>query len=96
MSPNVTMRFTSELRALAGQGTLQLSMEPGATLRDALFAAGERVSPSFTIQVIEPLLAGEPAVPLLLLNRTLCSGRELDRPLGEGDTIAFVLPMEGG
>ena len=96
MSPNVTIRFTGELRALAGQGTLQLSMETEASLRDALLATGERVSPSFTNQVIEPLLAGEPAVPLLLLNRTLRSGPELDRPLGEGDTIAFVLPMEGG
>jgi molybdopterin converting factor small subunit len=90
------MRFTGQLRALAGEGTLQLSMETGATLRDALFAAGERVSPSFARQVIEPFLAGETAVPLLLLNRTLRSGLELDRPLGEGDTIAFVLPMEGG
>jgi molybdopterin converting factor small subunit len=90
------MRFTGELRALAGQGTLQLSIKTGATLRDALFAAGERVSPPFAHQVIEPLLAGEPAVPFLLLNRTLRSGPELDRPLGEGDTIAFVLPMEGG
>jgi hypothetical protein len=71
-------------------------METGATLRDALFAAGERVSPSFAYQVIEPFLAGETAVPLLLLNRTLRSGLELDRTLGEGDTIAFVLPMEGG
>lgn len=96
MSPSVTMRFTGELRALAGQGTLQLSMGTGATLRDALLAASEQVSPSFTNQVIEPLLAGEPAVPLLLLNRTLRSGPQLDRPLGEGDTIAFVLPMEGG
>lgn len=65
-------------------------------MRDALVAVGEEVSPSFTNQVIEPLLAGEPAVPLLLLNRTLRSGPELDRPLGDGDTIAFVLPMEGG
>jgi molybdopterin converting factor small subunit len=96
MSPNVTIRFTGELRALAGQGTLQLSMETEASLRDALSAAGERVSPSFTNQVIEPLLAGDPAVPILLLNRTLVSVPELDRLLGEGDTIAFVLPMGGG
>jgi molybdopterin converting factor small subunit len=96
MSPEITVRFTGELRTLAGRGTLQLSLEAEASLRDALVAAGERVSPSFTNQVIEPLLAGEPAVPLLLLNRTLRSGPELDRPLGEGDTIAFVLPMAGG
>jgi molybdopterin converting factor small subunit len=96
MSPEVTVRFTGELRALAGCDTLQLSLEADASLRDALTALGERVSPRFTNQVIEPLLAGQPAVPLLLLNRTLRSGPELDQPLGEGDTIAFVLPMEGG
>ena len=96
MSPVVTVRFTGELRSLAGQGSLQLSMEEGATLRDAVVAAGELVSPEFADQVVEPLLEGQPAVPLLLLNRTLRSGAELDQPVGEGDIVAFVLPMEGG
>jgi molybdopterin converting factor small subunit len=96
MSPKVTVRFTGELRSLAGQGSLNLSLEEGATLEDAVVAAGELVSPSFTNQVVEPLLEGKPAVPLLLLNRTLHSGAELDQPVGEGDVIAFVLPMEGG
>ncbi len=96
MSPKVTVRFTGELRSLAGQGSLNLSLEQGATLEDAVVAAGELVSPSFTLQVVEPLLEGKPAAPLLLLNRTLCSGADLEKPVGEGDIIAFVLPMEGG
>lgn len=96
MSPEVTVRFTGELRSLAGHGSLQLSLGEGATLRDVLRAMGEWVSPSFTKQVNEPLLAGEGAAPLLLLNRTLRSGPDLDQPLGEGDIIAFALPMEGG
>jgi molybdopterin converting factor small subunit len=96
MSPQVTVRFTGELRSLAGQGSLLLSLEEGATLKDAMVAAGERVSPAFTSRVVEPLLEGEPMVPLLLLNRTLRSRADLDQPVGEGDILAFVLPMEGG
>jgi molybdopterin converting factor small subunit len=96
MGPGVTVRFTGELRALAGQGSLQLSLEEGATVGDAVTAAGKLVSPSFANQVIAPLLAGKPAAPLLLLNRSLCSGAVMDQPLGDGDILAFVLPMEGG
>jgi molybdopterin converting factor small subunit len=96
MSPTVTVRFTGELRSLAGLASLQLSLEAGATLKDAVVAAGELVSPAFADQVVGPLLEGKPAVPLLLLNRALCSGAELDQPVGEGDIVAFVLPMEGG
>ena len=96
MSPRATVRFTGELRSLAGRGSLELSLEEGANLRDALVATGELASPSFKNQVVEPLLEGNQAVPLLLLNRTIHSGLELAQPLGEGDVIAFVLPMEGG
>ena len=96
MSPTLTVRFTGELRSLAGQSSLQISLEEGAALRDAVSAVRRGVSPAFADQVVGPLLQGEPAVPLLLLNRTLCSGVELDRPVGDGDIIAFVLPMEGG
>ncbi|NIV33720.1 MAG: hypothetical protein GWN58_31020 [Anaerolineae bacterium] len=92
----MTVRFTGELRSLAGQGSMLLSLEEGATLRDAIVAAGELASPAFAEQAIRPFLEGKPGVPLLLLNRRLCSGSELDRMVGEGDVVAFVLPMEGG
>ena len=96
MSPVVTVRFTGELGSLAGQGSLQLSLEEGASLKDEVVAAGELVSPAFADQVVKPLLEGKPAAPLLLLNRTLNSGAELDQPVVEGDKVAFVLPMESG
>jgi molybdopterin converting factor small subunit len=96
MSPVVTVRFTGELRSLAGLASLQLSLEEGVTLKDAVAAAGPLVSPAFADQVVEPLLEGKHTVPLLLLNRTLRSGADLDQPVGEGDIVAFVLPMEGG
>ena len=96
MSLEVTVRFTGELRSLAGQGSLQISLGEGATLRDAIVAAGELASPAFAEQAVRPFLEGEPGVPLLLLNRRLCSGAELDRAVDEGDVVAFVLPMEGG
>ena len=96
MSPEVTIRFTGELRSLAGRDSLQISPDMGATLREVLVATGNAVSPAFAEQVLEPLLDGEPRAPLLLLNRRLCSGPELDRAVGEGDVVAFVLPMEGG
>lgn len=96
MSPVVTVRFTGELRSLAGRGSLQLTLEEGATVQDAVSAVGRMVSPAFADQVVKPLLAGQPAAPLLLLNRKLCSRTELDQPVAEGDIVAFVLPMEGG
>lgn len=96
MSPRVTVRFTGELRRLAGHDSLQLMLGEGATLKDALLAIGELTSPLFTNQVVEPLLEGKQAAPLLLLNRMLCSEPEMDRRIGNDDVIAFVLPMEGG
>lgn len=96
MSPHVTVRFTGELRRLAGQGSLQLSLGEGATLRDALVATGELVSPLFTSQVVEPLLQGRRGSPLLLLNRMLCLQPEMDQQMGENDIVAFVPPMDGG
>jgi molybdopterin converting factor small subunit len=96
MSLEVTVRFTGELRSLADQGSMQISLEEGATLRDAIMAAGKLASPAFAEQALGPFLEGKPGVPLLLLNRRLCSGPELDRVVGEGDVVAFVLPMEGG
>jgi molybdopterin converting factor small subunit len=96
MSLKVTVRFTGELRSLAGLASLQLSLGEGSTLGDAVLAAGSLASPGFLRQVAEPLLEDNSSAPLLLVNRALCSGAELNRPVGDGDIIAFVLPMEGG
>jgi molybdopterin converting factor small subunit len=96
MSPEVTVRFTGELRGLAGHGSLQLSLEEGATLRDALVEIGKVTSPLFENRVVKLLLEGNQGSPLLLVNRTLCSEPEMDLRMDNGDIIAFVLPMEGG
>ena len=96
MSLAITVRFTGQLRTLAGQDSLELSIEEGATLDDVLNALRDVVGPGFTEQVLEPLSRGKPALGLLMLNRVLYSGAELDRPMFEGDVVAFVMPMEGG
>ena len=94
---NVTIRFTGPLRILAGHHTLNLSLDDSATLRDLFSALRDAVPPSFVEQVLAPLEAGNPPLALLLLNRAhLRVSTEPDRPLADGDVIAFVPPMAGG
>ena len=94
---NVTVRFSGPLRALAGRQSLTLSLDDGSTLRDLFSALRDAVPPSFVEQILAPLEAGDPPLVLLLLNRThLRTSTELDRPLVDGDVIAFVPPMAGG
>ena len=94
---NITIRFAGPLRALAGCHTLSLSLDDEATLRGLLPVLRDAVSPAFLEQVLAPLEAGDPPLALLLLNRAhLRASTELDRPLADGDTIAFVPPMAGG
>jgi molybdopterin converting factor small subunit len=94
---NVTIRFAGPLRTLAGCHPVSLSLNAGATLRDLFSALRDVVSPSFAEQVLAQIEAGEPHLTLLLLNRAhLRTSTELDRPLTDGDVIAFVPPMAGG
>ena len=94
---NVTIRFAGPLRTLAGCHTVSLSLDDGAALRDLFSALRDVVSPSFAEQVLAQIEAGEPHLALLLLNRAhLQTSTELDRPLTDGDVIAFVPPMAGG
>jgi molybdopterin converting factor small subunit len=96
MCLEITVRFTGQLRTLAGHSSLNLSVRKGATLGEAVLALRDLVSPSFAEQVVEPLTEGKRSVALLLLNRTLYSEAEWDRPMFEGDVVAFVMPMDGG
>jgi molybdopterin converting factor small subunit len=94
---NVTVRFSGPLRALVGRPSLTLSLDDGSTLRDLFSALRDAVPLSFAEQVLAPLEAGGPPLALLLLNRAhLRTSTELDRPLVDGDVIAFVPPMAGG
>jgi molybdopterin converting factor small subunit len=93
----IGVRFTGALRSLAGRSGLSLSVEAGATVRDALLALGEALPSAFTEQVVLPLMGGDPPLSLLLVNRRHLPGPEgLDSALEDGDVIAFVTPMEGG
>jgi molybdopterin converting factor small subunit len=96
MSLQVTVRFTGQLRTMAGQSSMELSMGEGARLQEVLHTLRDLVHPAFTEQVLDPLSEGKPALGLLMLNRVLYSGAELDRPVFDGDIVAFVMPMEGG
>jgi molybdopterin converting factor small subunit len=94
---NVTVRFSGPLRALAGRQSLALSLDDGSTLRDLFFALRDAVPSSFAERVLAPLEASGPPLALLLLNRAhLRASIELDRPLVDGDVVAFVTPMAGG
>jgi len=93
----VTIRFTGPLRSLAGCHTLSLALDDGSTLRDLFSALRDAVPLSFVEQVLAPLEVSDPPPALLLLNRVHLRGSaELDRPLAEGDVVAFVPPMAGG
>jgi molybdopterin converting factor small subunit len=93
----ITVRFTGNLRALAGHSSMVLEAREGTTIREALVALRGEVEPAFDEQVLQPFVRGEPPLVLLLVNRIHLSGAaELDRPLGRGDIIAFAMPMEGG
>jgi molybdopterin converting factor small subunit len=94
---DVTVRFTGLLRSQAGCGSLELSLEEGATLGDALIALRSEVPTAFAEQVLLPVSRGEPSAAFLLLNRALVpTAGALERSLVGGDVVAFVTPADGG
>ncbi len=95
----VTVKFFGVFKSLAGQKELRLDLEAGTTLRQALGVIGKRLAPEFADQVLAPLEKGPAASlqALILLNQVhLNDAREFDRPLEDGDVVAWVPPMEGG
>lgn len=95
----VTVRFLGIFQSLAGQKELRLELDEGTTLRQALAVMGQRLAPGFSDQVLAPLEKGPAASlqALILLNQThLRDAAEFDRPLKDGDRVAWVPPMDGG
>jgi molybdopterin converting factor small subunit len=95
----VTVKFFGIFKTLAGQKELRLDLDEGTTLRQALGVIGKRLAPEFSDQVLAPLEKGPVASlqALILLNQThLADAAEFDRPLRDGDRVAWVPPMEGG
>jgi len=94
----VTVRLTGPFRKYAsGEGTsLALSLDEGATVRQALHALGVLLGPPFVAEVVEPLLSGA-APGILLLNRhNLRPPNGLESTLHDGDVLSLVPPMGGG
>jgi len=93
----ITVRFSGPLRALAGHQSLTLSLGERATLRDLLRALCDALPTPFIEQVVTPLEAGTGPLTLVLVNRArLREQTDLERPLADGDVVAFVPPMAGG
>ncbi len=95
----ITFRFTGALRTNAGLSSLNLFIDDGATLRDALLTLRDEVSRSFAEQVVDPFveIRADPPLALVLVNRVHLSGvAEFERPIADGDVVAFVMPMAGG
>jgi molybdopterin converting factor small subunit len=91
----VTVRFAGPMRTLAGRQQEIVPMRAGATLRDLLDRLAGTMPPSFVREVIHAQLAGSVLLPLV--NASAPGGLpDLDRPLADGDTVAFVPAMSGG
>jgi molybdopterin converting factor small subunit len=66
-------------------------------LHDLLHRLHEALPAPFVEQVLAPLETGEGPLALILVNRIHPRDRAaLERPLADGDVVAFVPPMAGG
>jgi MoaD family protein len=93
----VTVKFTGPMRTLAGRAQECVSLSAGATLRDLLDALAATLPSEFAREVVGPLQTGNVRAALLLVNTVNLPGPAgLDRPLSDGDIVAFVPPMSGG
>jgi molybdopterin converting factor small subunit len=93
----VTVRFSGPLRAMAGHQNLTLPLADGTTLLDLLHTLRDVLPAPFVQQVLMPLEASDRPLALILINRAHpCDRAALERPLADGDIVAFVPPMAGG
>jgi molybdopterin converting factor small subunit len=93
----VIVRFTGPMRRLADRADERVPLPAGARLCDLLQALATTLPPAFVHEVVEPLQTGKAPTSLLLVNMANLSSRSgLDRPLSDGDIVAFVPPMAGG
>jgi molybdopterin converting factor small subunit len=85
------------MRTAAGRSEERVSLPPGAGLRDLLRTLATTLPAQFVREVVDPLQAGNVPTALLLVNTVNLPGpADLDRPLSDGDIVAFVPPMSGG
>ena len=93
----VTVKYTGPMRTLAGRAQDSVSLPAGARLSQLLDVLANTLPSQFVRQVVGPLLTGNVPMALLLVNTVNLPGPAgLDRPLADGDIVAFVPPMAGG
>ncbi|MGQ9493799.1 MAG: MoaD/ThiS family protein [Anaerolineae bacterium] len=93
----VAVRFAGPLRTLAGCQSQLVTLPDEAVLRDLLHHLADVLPASFRVEVLTPLEEGHAPLALLLVNgASLRYPQDLDRPLANGDVVAFVPPMAGG
>lgn len=95
----IAVRFSGNLRLLAGTKELIASVEDGNNLRSFLYTLRGFINPEFNEAILVPLLDQNNPAPLtlLMLNRRHNQSLDvLDEILHDGDQLSFLPPMEGG
>lgn len=80
----VHVRLFAMLRERAGRGSVEVELDEGATVEDALEAVGRQHD-------LHELIARMPVT--MAVNRDYAEG---DHPLNEGDELALIPPVSGG
>jgi molybdopterin converting factor small subunit len=95
----ISVRFSGNLRLLAGMKEISVTVEDGITLRKFLIHLRELINIEFDKAILVPLLDENNPAPLTLLmlnQRHNQSLQMLDDLLQDGDQLSFLPPMEGG
>ncbi len=93
----VLVRFTGQMRVLAGCAELTVMPAEGTSLAELLGQLRDRLPPACVRQLLDVIASGGGGPALLLLNRRhVRTTEDLDRILADGDVVAFVPPMDGG
>jgi molybdopterin converting factor small subunit len=94
----IQIRFVGSMRNLAGTAEKSVELPEGSTLMTLFDQLRQMLPEAFISRIIHPdLMNKESLSTLITINRKSVSGQEfLEYLLEDGDSIAFVPPMEGG
>jgi len=94
----IQIRFAGSMRNLAGTNEMSLELTEGSTIMILIDRLCQILPDEFITGILKPALFNENALSTLItINRKAISGQEfLETLLEDGDSIAFVPPMEGG
>jgi molybdopterin synthase sulfur carrier subunit len=94
--PSVTVRTMFDLARIIGRHSVQLSVEPGATVRtvlEVLVAAHDGLRG----RLFDPGTGGLLAYLFVELNgRDIRSLQGLETAVGDGDAVSVLIPVAGG